>query len=513
MSRGGRERKPKKGKPPLDLSSDDDSISNFSTTSGTTKGTKSIKSNRSSKKSRSQHGALSDLGGIQEENNNLLDVDDILEQGLDLIESSTASKQKVGLDYLLTGLRKTGGECFVHKNYNSIASCCFRILNQNKREEFCKKACYILGILCYYELSNEEDYYNELSKIFDEKISEDNTNKQKYDYWSPTLALSFALASFENQDHLLKWELINQFFEISIKASKRCIRMNSNLNLEKVSKVTCSTVDTANLNSDSAVVLSKNSKLTAEKSASCINCICLLLCNMPKHSNKYRSFLKNKQNLNNLTNLLKHELSPEIRINTGILLAVLISKAKISMAKDFDGNIDNISLNDIIDDIEFISFIDESIKKYSNINEKTLGRENNKLLKSTFNKIEYSIFDNIYDDKKPINISANKFQAETIQFDCWEKEIYYDTCAYFLHTGLLNHLQTNERIRSCSIFDLPPPVHNKEDAEEEEFLKDGLCHKERKDMMRHVQNDKDKKRKQGIKNSRRMKMAETDDYA
>ena len=244
----------------------------------------------------------------------------------------------------------------------------------------------------------QQSFYEELKEKLEPLISETQTAPKlnKTDSFTSqaclTLALSCHMLCPDNGEIM---SLIKNLFEIAYLASKRCLNIQSNVNLGRAQDKTSSAMETANITTATASTVQKCSNSAAEKAAAALEGISLLFCTpgtaFPKNSKKFADFLQNKNNSKKLLFLLNHETSPEIRTKTGILLALLISKARYSVRDEFGGSTDDVDLTHILQDDEFMEEMQSSIKTYSNINEKTLSKDDNRSIKNNFSRIQYCV--------------------------------------------------------------------------------------------------------------------------
>lgn len=373
-----------------DRDSDDETASNYSTsTRATSRATKSVKSSK-----KGSH--LSDLNDITEENNNEIMVEDLLEQSLEYLDSSTSKKMKLGLEYLLQGLRNFSsaeGEYFVNRNSETICNMCFRVLQKSSKNVFSLRAVLGLGCLILYELNDEETIFSEILEKFQELVSEDETavsNIHKRDEYTAAAVLLMGLMSTFSPPNDFN-NLVKDMFQIAVKSGKRSTKITSNVNLKKAQEVTSSAMEAGNVNTASSSTLSESSQHAAHKCACSLDALSLIFSTLPNNSIRFRNFLQNSTNRTNLLNLLQHELSAEVRIAAGKLLAILIFRSKLNASRDYEHRIDDVDFSkDVLnlDSDEFINQIQEIIKDFTNSNDRRLDKEDNKSIKSIFKKIE-----------------------------------------------------------------------------------------------------------------------------
>ena len=118
------------------------------------------------------------------------DIEDVKSQiqfAVDLLGNSNKSKNKQGLDVLLYCLRGNYSVYSVRENWQTISSACYRVL-RGQKDDLCEKACYILGIVCFY--LEEEDgmaFYKELVDVLEGCCREEQSHHKsigKFDKWS-----------------------------------------------------------------------------------------------------------------------------------------------------------------------------------------------------------------------------------------------------------------------------------------------------------------------------------------
>lgn len=448
---------------------DDISCSGSDISKSTNKSAKSIKSSKKSSR----------LGKINEddENNNIdQDADDILIEALDLLDGNVAKKTKRGLELLLKGMRKDGSEIFILNNSESICHKAFRVLNKGGKEENLESACKILGLISLFEINDKESVFTEifekLAGIIDESAG------LKSDRFSSIACLSISLVTLMLSPYEAN-NTIKLLRNAAIKSSKRSVKLAGNLNPKKAANVTSSAMETADV-VDSTIVKSTLTN-NCEKCSKALEGMALLSCCL--NSFKSLQLLRQKTFQNEMLNFLTHESDVNIRMNAATVFAVLISKCRKSLASDLDGNEDEIDLKIILQNDNIAFEFENVINNYCNSNEKTIGGIDNRSLKSHFKKVRDSIFDNAFDDRPPINIGISKYQAETLQINCWEIELFYDFCKYYLQQGLLIHLQTNVNLRQTPILNLGLPQQTYgQDEEMDVEIATGLTRQELKNI-------------------------------
>ena len=117
----------------------------------------------------------------------LEDIESQIHYGIEMLGNGNKNKNKQGLDVLLFCLRNNYSVDTVRKNWQTITSACYRIL-KGQKDELCEKACYILGICCFY-LDGDDGgaFYSELVDVLESFCREEQSHHKtvgKFDKWN-----------------------------------------------------------------------------------------------------------------------------------------------------------------------------------------------------------------------------------------------------------------------------------------------------------------------------------------